>query len=372
MTKVGCGSVDRSKAQRLATVVLAVVLVGLGGYTLSDFLPSMAWAAIFAVGSWPLYSRARLAVPCGEHDIVMPLAFTFLVAMVFVIPVGVVSIQLGRETHLVMGWIHNARENGLPVPDFLPRLPLAGVALSGWWQENLADHVAMSGALERFEGGSAMLFGRNLGAQVTHRVTVFTFTIMTLFFLYRSGPELVRQMLAASAKTFGPSGERVGKQVVASIHGTIAGLVLVGLAEGVVMGMAYAVAGAPHPSLLGAFTGVAAMLPFAAPMAFGLAAVLLLAKGSVAAAIVIFAFGMAVLLLSDHIVRPVLIGGATKLPFLWVLFGILGGVETWGLLGLFMGPALMSALILLWREWIEPDSSVSAEAASKAATLVIP
>ncbi len=34
-----------------------------------------------------------------------------------------------------------------------------------------------------------------------------------------------------------------------------------------------------------------------------------------------------------------------------MLLGILGGVETWGLLGLFLGPAIMAALILLWREW---------------------
>jgi predicted PurR-regulated permease PerM len=54
-------------------------------------------------------------------------------------------------------------------------------------------------------------------------------------------------------------------------------------------------------------------------------------------------------------VRPVLIGGATRLPFLWVLLGILGGVETWGLLGLFLGPALMAALMLLWREWAGRD-----------------
>jgi predicted PurR-regulated permease PerM len=47
----------------------------------------------------------------------------------------------------------------------------------------------------------------------------------------------------------------------------------------------------------------------------------------------------------------VLIGGATRLPFLWVLLGILGGVETWGLLGLFLGPAIMAVLIVLWREW---------------------
>ena len=62
--------------------------------------------------------------------------------------------------------------------------------------------------------------------------------------------------------------------------------------------------------------------------------------------------GFVTTFIADHFIRPVLIGGATRLPFLWVLLGILGGVETWGLVGLFMGPAIMAALVLLWREWI--------------------
>ncbi|SNS50245.1 protein of unknown function DUF20 [Noviherbaspirillum humi] len=53
---------------------------------------------------------------------------------------------------------------------------------------------------------------------------------------------------------------------------------------------------------------------------------------------------------ADHFVRPNLIGNATRLPFLAVLFGILGGVETFGLVRLFIGPAIMALAITLWRE----------------------
>jgi predicted PurR-regulated permease PerM len=60
--------------------------------------------------------------------------------------------------------------------------------------------------------------------------------------------------------------------------------------------------------------------------------------------------GFAVIFLADHFVRPKLIGGATKLPFLWVLLGILGGVESFQRHGLFLGPAIMAALMLLWRD----------------------
>jgi predicted PurR-regulated permease PerM len=158
-------------------------------------------------------------------------------------------------------------------------------------------------------------------------------------------------MRRAATRAFGPGGERVGRQIIASIHGTVDGLVLVGLGEGVVLGVVYALAGVPHPTVFGAVTAVAAMVPFAAGVAVGLAALLLAANGSVAAALVVLAAGLVVTFTADHFIRPVLIGGQTKLPFIWVLLGILGGVEVWGLLGLFLGPAIMAALILLWREW---------------------
>ena len=62
--------------------------------------------------------------------------------------------------------------------------------------------------------------------------------------------------------------------------------------------------------------------------------------------------GFIVTFVADHFVRPVLVGGATRLPFVEVLLGILGAVEVWGLVGLVIGPAIMAALILPLREWV--------------------
>ena len=81
-----------------------------------------------------------------------------------------------------------------------------------------------------------------------------------------------------------------------------------------------------------------------------LAALVLLGSGGFGPALIVALAGFAVIFVADHFVRPKLIGGATKLPFLWVLLGILGGVESFQLLGLFLGPAIMAALMLLWRQ----------------------
>jgi predicted PurR-regulated permease PerM len=54
----------------------------------------------------------------------------------------------------------------------------------------------------------------------------------------------------------------------------------------------------------------------------------------------------------DKFVRPKLIGGPIKLPFLPTFFGLVGGVKTMGFLGLFIGPVIMALLVALWREWL--------------------
>jgi predicted PurR-regulated permease PerM len=192
---------------------------------------------------------------------------------------------------------------------------------------------------------------RELGAEVAHRAVLFGFTLLTLFFLFKDGDQVNAQLQRASARAFGPAGERVGRQMIASVHGTVDGLVLVGLGEGFILGVGYLLTGVPHPTLFGLFTAIAAMVPFGAPLVFGIAALILLTQGSVVSAIIIGVLGFVVTFVADHFIRPTLIGSATRLPFLWVLLGILGGVETWGLLGLFLGPAIMAALMLLWREW---------------------
>ncbi len=340
-----------NRAQQVAAGALAIVFVALGVYTLWNFLGALAWAGIFAIALWPLYDRALARFGNGRPNVLWPSVLTLSVALIFILPLGFVGLQFARESHAVTDWLRDAQQNGIAEPDMLRHLPFGQGELDDWWQQNLADPGSVGDFLRRTASGHVADLGRTLGEQVIRRLTLFVFTLLTLFFLFKDGHLLTRQMRRAAAHTFGPGGERVARQIIASVRGTVNGLVLVGLGEGVLLGVVYAVAGVPQPTVLGALTAVAAMIPFGGPIVFSLAALLLAAQDAIVWAIVVLAIGLVVTFLADHFVRPVLIGGATKLPFIWVLLGILGGVEMWGLLGLFLGPAIMAALILLWREW---------------------
>jgi predicted PurR-regulated permease PerM len=354
-------------AQRIARAGLAIALVLLGLWILHRFLPALAWAGVLAIALWPLYRQLAPSLPGGEEGIVAPLLVTLVIGFVFTIPFVYVAIEGAREVRVITHLIGEAQRNGVPVPDWVTQFPLVGHALAEWWGSNLSDPNAVQELLGRFSTRSIAASARQYGAQIVHRLIIFGFTLLTLFFLFRHGTRFSRQLIRLSDRLLGPGGERIGRHMIQAVLATVNGLVLVGLGEGAVIGIAYIAAGLPHPVSVAALTGVLAVIPFGAPVAFGAAALYLIGSGSTVAGVAVFGFGLVVVFVADHLIRPVVIGGAARLPFLWVLLGILGGLETFGIIGLFVGPAVMAALISLWRDWTDLPSAGAGPSAAPSA-----
>ena len=83
-------------------------------------------------------------------------------------------------------------------------------------------------------------------------------------------------------------------------------------------------------------------------------------SGHLWAGVGLFAWGSIELFIVDKTLRPRLVGGPVKLPFLPTFFGLVGGVKTMGLVGLFVGPVLMALLVAIWREWLHSLSAAPA------------
>jgi predicted PurR-regulated permease PerM len=349
---------DPAKLHRIAKVVLTIGLLALGLWIGGTFLPALVWAGIIAIAIDPLYRRAELRWPKAQ-SLWLPLIATTLIALLVLVPLAMGAIEAAREAKYLFAWLADAQENGMPEPAWLTRLPLFSDQVTVWWHDNLATPEGAGEQLHRLRSKVLIEQSQLLGKGLILRSIIFGFTLMALFFLLRDRDGIVAQFARAGERLLGPAGKRLGAQVIRSVRGTIDGLVLVGIGEGVAMAVVYVAAGVPHPLLLGAVTAVAAMIPFGAAAVFLIAGALLVGEGAVGAAIVVFAIGMGVVFIADHFIRPVLIGGATKLPFLFVLIGILGGVEALGLLGLFVGPATMAVLIMLWRDYVGAGAKAS-------------
>lgn len=336
--------------QKRASVALYIGLVLLALWVVRDFIVVVAWAGVLAIALWPLLRKVESHRWFSGRATLIAAALTLAIALLVVLPVGIGIAQAFREAHDMSEWFNNAQENGIAVPDFIAHLPLGAQQISTWWQANLAQPLRDTAAMKGLHSETVMTLGRRFGARAAHAVTVFGFMLVTLFVIFQAGPRLSGALLKGARRGFGDDGAQLLQHMATAVRGTVSGLVVVGLCEGALLGVAYFVTGLPHVALLAFVTAIAAMLPFCAPITFGLAALWLLTQGSVAGAIGLAVFGSIVVFIAEHFVRPVLIGNSTRLPFLLVLFGILGGAETFGLLGIFIGPALMTVLMVLWTD----------------------
>lgn len=336
--------------QFIASALAVAALIFLGVFILSGYLHALAWALVFAVALWPFYLRLNARFGSGGRREATALLFTLLVGLVVIAPLLAVTVEALSEARQFIDFARAEGEQGLPPPKFLTQLRFGGPAAIEWWNAHLAHADWAKDLFRDINTASTRAFGAALGANAVHRAMQFGVCLLALFFLFLNGEAIITQARRASARLFGARGEALAAQMVASVRGTVNGLVLVALGEGLIMAAIYLLTGTPHPMLFGLLTAFAAMIPFAAAFAIGLAALVAAASVGTTAAIIIVVVGTVVVFLADHFVRPELIGSATSMPFIWVLLGILGGVETFQLLGLFLGPAVMAALLSLWRD----------------------
>jgi predicted PurR-regulated permease PerM len=345
---------EASVAQRIARYTLISALVLMGAWMLQHFLPALCWAVVLAIGTSSLYDRWLARFGGKRRHIWAALTFTSLVGIVLIVPLVYGGIVAVREAiSLARTLVESSKTGGTPdLPQWLLQMPLLGDWLHGVWVDKVA-HAGTGAAEVAVQTKPAVYqWTRLVGVQLLRRLSTLVFTLLTLYFVYLNRDSLRADIPRVGRRLFGASIDGLLTRAAEAIRATVDGIVLVAVAEGAVMCGVYAAAGAPHPILFGAVTGIFAMIPFAAPVVFGAVALLLYSQGAVGGAVGVLVSGSVVLFVADHFVRPVIIGEGAKLPFLWVLLGILGGIESFGLVGIFLGPALMAALVSLWRSWV--------------------
>jgi predicted PurR-regulated permease PerM len=233
-----------------------------------------------------------------------------------------------------------------------------GEMLAQQWQIYLGQPHQLGQIINLLSGQQIGGFSRwllSFGWTAAGMLLTLLFMLITLFFLYRDGEKLALQLDTVGERILPERWNRFSRVVPATVSATVVGMTLVAIGEGIVLGIAYWIAGVPSPVVFGVITGFMALIPGGAPLAFSLISLYLVGTGSVLAGVGLFMWGSIELFIVDKTIRPTLIGGPVKLPFLPTFFGLIGGVKTMGIVGLFVGPVLMALLVAIWREWLRED-----------------
>lgn len=341
------------------------LLLLLGGWVLHSYLALLIWAVVLAVTTWPLYLRLLNNSKLQGHVALAAIFLTILIGAIILVPLGYGFGRLLQESQSLGQMITEAQKVGIPPPVWLENIPVIGNWTKGLWMDFLGSSEAAKESLHMIGSGGAIRFTKEFASQLMHRFFGFLTTLLVLFFVYWHGDQLGKEVLTSTKKLFGDIGVRYAIHAIAAVRATVNGMVLIGIGKGLLLGFGYALAGLSHPAILGALTGAFAMIPYAAKLIFGSCSLVLIANGHITEGTALFVYGFVMTLIADNYVRPALIGGAVQLPFLWTLLGIFGGMENFGLLGIFLGPTLMAVLMSIWRDWIKDCSSSDAIGCTK-------
>lgn len=332
--------------------LLVFVLIA-GVYFFHGFLVPGLAALVIGFASWPLYRRI-LAATNGNRTLAATFAILLVISFI-VVPISLAAAYAVQEVKIWAVWAIAANASGAPVPSWLAGIPIIGQSLAEQWTRYLSHPGGLGEVVQLTSGSNIGSIYRGLlvvGASAFQWFLTLLFMLISLFFVYRDGEQLVAQLDRLGERILPKRWERVSRIVPLTISSTVTGMTIIAIGEGIVLGTAYWLAGVPSAVTLGLISGVMALIPGGAPLSFSLVSFYLMASGSLVAGLALFAWGTVELFIVDKTLRPRLVGGPIKLPFLPTFFGLVGGVKTMGFLGLFLGPVLMALIVSIWREWI--------------------
>ena len=332
---------------------LLALLVLAGVYFFHGFLVPVLAALVIGFASWPLYMR--LVGACGGRTALAATIALFIVLLVLVIPLALILSYGIGEVRSWVAWLIDANRDGLPAPNWLVSLPLAGKWLAEIWQTYVGEPRALGELIQLTSGqhiGNISRWVLAAGGGAVNLLLTVLFIMISLFFIYKDGTRLVSQLDLIGERILPRRWHHFSRVVPATVSATVTGMGIIAVGEGIVLGVAYRIAGVPSAFLLAVLTGIMALIPGGAPVAFTCVSLYLVGSGSPMAGLLLFAWGSIELFIVDKTLRPKLVGGPIRLPFLPTFFGLIGGVKTMGLVGLFVGPVLMALLVATWREWL--------------------
>lgn len=322
----------------------------------SDFLAPIVWAAILAMLFFPLY-RVALRWSRGRET-VAALGLTLLITWGVLLPTISLSSVITREAiGLYQRTSEYVSSGGLSAD--IDRLHQSRL---GRWLDRLEGYEIDWNAVARSSVDTA---GTVIVAQVTSvaknvAVFIFDFTIMvfTLFFLFRDGERMYR-----SLRDMIPMDPAHKDAIFSVLYQTLSavtqGMVATAVAQGVLTWVALWALGLPYTAFLGVAAGVLSLVPFVGAAGVWIpCTIYLAATGDYVRSVILLAYGSVVISMVDNVLRPLLIGGQTRLPTLFLFFGILGGVQVYGVLGLFLGPVLLAIAMAFIRIYQEQFATV--------------
>jgi predicted PurR-regulated permease PerM len=346
------------------TTVLSYGAILLLGYfvflIVAPFLVPLAWSAVLAIFFYPLHEKLLRKMKPTTAAMTSTLGVTLLL----IVPAIVVLIFTAREALDATSRL----QSELAVHG---QGPSEGLILRAeeWIRLRMPESwraVDLSDPLQQGAQKIAAFLGAAFGSLLKNLVTFFVdlfILIFALFFMFRDGEEIVH-----GAKHLLPFDEEIQTDMLEEskelIFASVAVGLLVAVIQGLLGGLSFAITGISTPVFWGVLIAFFSLVPVVgSALIWGPAALWLGFSGHWGKAVLVVMICGGVSTIADNIVRPMLLRNRTRLNELLLFIGVLGGLETFGLLGLVVGPTIVAAAMGVFRVYMEHRDELAAKEA---------
>jgi len=338
------GSTDK-KLSFVFLLLLTAAALYLSFLIARPFLAPIITATLLAVAVYPLFTHVHRTV--RNRNGAASLA-TMVVLLALLLPTVLIVNRLAKETKTLYGWLNEQSSARGGWEESLTRLaerPLVWTEL----KTGISREQLKTAALERLRGASVWLlnWAKSLAVNITGTIVDTFIILFTLFFLLRDGPAFLQRVgsiLPLEPNQYARLLKTISDSIVANIYGVLA----VAFAQGTLGALGYWIAGLQNVMLWSLITGLFSMIPLIGAAAVWVVGVIYLATTAHwGKALFLLVYGTGVISTADNIVRPLVLSGRVKLNTLLIFFSLLGGVQAFGIVGLFVGPIIVSVTTAL-------------------------
>ncbi len=339
------GNRFRNRAGLVFLLGLTAVALYFSYVLVAPFLRPIVFAIVLAVLSYPLHSRVQRRV---RNRNVSALLSTGLVVLFIVLSMALLGRALATGLRDVYQSLSSTGDGGERLSLYLIHYFERAVDL-------VSSYIPISGSdlkaatVNQAQKGVAALLGMTAGAlgSLTALLANAFIAFFILFFLLRDGEAMLRRGVVLLPLRSDQT-RRLLALVKDTLNATVYGTLAIAALQGALVGLAFWFLGVTSAGLWGIVTAVCALLPLIGTGIVLLPAVsMLMFSGHWIKGLILLAWGLAIVHPVDNLLRPHLIGSRTKLSTLYVFFALLGGIQAFGGLGVFIGPVVLAITLAL-------------------------
>jgi predicted PurR-regulated permease PerM len=340
----------------LVILIIAVLIVG-SLWTLLPFLGALIWATTIVVATWPLLLKVQERT--GGNRALATTVMTVVMLATFIVPsalaIGVLVDSAIKGADLVQA----VSAGGInPPPPWVSDLPWVGPRVAEKWQTLAAGGpeavVQFLRPFARDTAALALSMTGGLGSVALH----FLLTVIIAAILYTNGERAAQGVMRFAHRIGKERGRNTIHLAGQAVRGVALGVIVTALVESIIAGIGLWLAGVPRPGLLLAMVFVLCVAQLGPLLVLVPAVIWLFWSGSSLWGAVLLVFTVLIVVV-DNVLKPVLIRRGVDLPLMLIVAGVIGGMVSFGVLGLFIGPVILAVTYTLLQSWILEDPTAS-------------